>query len=121
MPDNNLSEAQQHLPLPHLTFLLLVAVARTPRYGYEIGQEVERESDGCVHPSIGSLYLALQRLQRQELLREVDPPPGETPSGRRRYYLATEMGRKVAGLEAGRLERLAQLARSRDLILEATS
>lgn len=104
------------LPLPHLTFHILVAVAEEPRYGYDIAREVEDSSGGRVRPSIGSLYLAIHRLSEQGFIEECDPGPQEADDPRRRYYRATELGREAARAEAERLASLLRLARDRDLL-----
>lgn len=104
------------LPLPHLTFHILVAVAERERYGYDILQEVQEASGGNLHPSIGSLYLAIQRLEKQRLIRESTTEPGaQRADSRRRYYRATPLGLEVAAAEADRLAALLGLARSRGL------
>lgn len=105
------------LPLQHLTFHILVAVAEEPRYGYDIAREIEQRSDGHIQPSIGSLYLAIQRLEKQGLVREsAERPEPARDDARRRYYRATELGRRVAAAEAQRLSDLLDMARERKLI-----
>lgn len=105
---------EDFLPLSHLTCHILFAVAEEPRYGYDIGREVEERSGGTISPSIGSLYLAIQRLQDQGLLEEATGHDDE--DSRRRYYRATELGRRVAEAEARRLARLVSTAEERRLL-----
>lgn len=111
------ADVDEFLPLQHLAFHVLLAVAEGPRYGYDVGREVEERSGGRIRPSIGSLYLAIQRLQKQGLIEESperpDPPDDDA---RRRYYRATELGRRVAEAEAERLAALVTLARERHLL-----
>lgn len=110
-------QAEAFLPLQHLTFYILVALADEPRYGYDIGREIEERSGGRIQPSIGSLYLAIQRLEQQGLIRESKRRPADTrDDARRRYYLATELGREVAAAEARRLAGLLDVARERNLL-----
>lgn len=108
---------EDFLPLRHLTFYILVALAEEPRYGYDIGREIEERSGGRIQPSIGSLYLAIQRLEEQGLIEEsAQRPAAASDDARRRYYLATELGRQVAAAEAKRLAGLLDLARDRNLL-----
>jgi DNA-binding PadR family transcriptional regulator len=108
---------ERFLPLQHLTFHILVALAEEPRYGYDIGHEIEERSGGHIEPSIGSLYLAIQRLQEQGLVEETpDRPQGVREDARRRYYIATDAGRRVAAAEAKRLASLLDMARERNLL-----
>jgi len=108
------ADPDRFLPLSHLTCHILFAVAEEPRYGYDIGREVEERSGGTISPSIGSLYLAIQRLHKQDLLEEVAGHHDE--DSRRRYYRATELGRQVAEAEARRLARLVSTAEERRLL-----
>lgn len=110
-------EVAELLPLPHLTFHILVAVAEAERYGYDMLQEVQDASGGNLHPSIGSLYLAIQRLEKQGLIVEsTDEPGARRQDSRRRYYRATPLGLEVAAAEADRLAALLGLARRRHLL-----
>lgn len=109
-----IADAERFLPLSHLTCHILFAVAEEPRYGYDIGREVEERSGGTISPSIGSLYLAIQRLQKQGLLEEATGYDDE--DSRRRYYRATATGRRVAEAEARRLARLVSTAEERRLL-----
>lgn len=109
--------ADELLPLPHLSFQVLLALAARELHGYGIVKEIERR-DGR-RPSTGSLYLAIQRLEREGLVepapaaeREVD----DDEDSRRRYYRLTEPGRAVARAEAARLAELVADARARDLL-----
>lgn len=114
---NEHADPDDFLPLQHLTFHILVALAEEPRYGYDIGREIQERSGGRIQPSIGSLYLAIQRLGRQGLIEKSDerPEPAQDDA-RRRYYRATDMGRRVASAEAERLASLLRMARERHLI-----
>jgi len=111
------AEPEGFLPLRHLTFYILVALAEEPRYGYDIAREIEERSHGGIQPSIGSLYLAIQRLEEQGLIEESsERPAAASDDARRRYYLATELGRRVAAAEAERLAGLLDMARDRNLL-----
>lgn len=103
------------LPLSEAVFHILLALGGPPLHGYGIMQEVEERTGGRVTLGPGTLYGAVKRLRGQGLLEEVaEAPSGEDP--RRRHYRLTSFGRRVAVLEAERLERLVRAARRRGLV-----
>jgi len=93
-------------------FHILLALADTPRHGYGIMKEVERESGGAVRLEIGSLYRLLARLLELGWIEDAD---GDE---RRRYYRISRPGRRVLKTEAERLAGLVDLVRSRRLLPE---
>jgi transcriptional regulator len=83
-----------------LDMMILEVVSRAATYGYEISQRVLERSTGQFELKEGSLYPALHRLERQELLESYWV---EVESGRRRkYYKLTAAG--LAELERRREE-----------------
>jgi transcriptional regulator len=75
-----------------LDMLVLKTLALEPLHGYGISLRIEQISKGVFRVNAGSLFVALQRLQRGGLIK------GEwkaTENNRRgRYYALTEQGRK---------------------------
>jgi len=75
-----------------LDMLILKMLALEPMHGYGISVRIEQMSRGVFKMNAGSLFVALQRLQRNGLIE------GEwraTENKRRaKYYSATEAGRK---------------------------
>jgi PadR family transcriptional regulator PadR len=66
-------------------------------HGYGIAQHLGRLSEDVLRVEEGSLYPALQRLQKQGWVRS---KWGTTPTGRRaRYYTITAAGRTQLGVE----------------------
>ncbi len=94
-------DPQRHLPLTPLSFEILLSLADRPRHGYGIIKEVEERSGQAFASSTGTLYLAIQRLHKNELLAVVPTPGGKGSRGR--TYELTELGRQVAAAEARRL------------------
>jgi transcriptional regulator len=77
--------------------LILDVISRGPNYGYQIAQTVMSQSKGYFDLKEGSLYPALHRLERQELLSSywVEPEQGR----RRKFYKLTPTGyAKVAAM-----------------------
>ena len=75
-----------------LDMLILKTLALEPMHGYGISVRLEQMSKGTFHINAGSLFVALQRLERAGLIK------GEwkaTENSRRaKYYILTQQGRK---------------------------
>jgi DNA-binding PadR family transcriptional regulator len=101
------------LPLPPITFHILMALADEDRHGYAIIQDVAARTDGAVTLGAGTLYRSMQRILEQGLIVEVrERPAPELDDERRRYYRLTPFGLAVARAEAARLTNLVRLARA---------
>jgi DNA-binding PadR family transcriptional regulator len=67
-----------------------------------------------------NLYRSLKRLMKDGLVEESERRPADDlDDRRRRYYGLTELGSKVVAAEATRLSKLADAARSRNLVTES--
>ncbi len=71
--------------------VLLALLADQPMYGYQINQELERQSGGYFDMKEGLLYPALHRLQKEGFLTS-QWQKAET-GRRRKYYAITPAGR----------------------------
>ncbi len=103
------------LPLSNLSFHILLALGDTPAHGYAIGKEIERRSDGRLNPTTGGLYQALKRLVEDGLVEHAPEQDSRSSDSRRKYFRLTALGRRVATLEARRLNELVSVARERKL------
>ncbi len=75
-----------------LELLILKTLALGPRHGYGIAQRIEQVSGGVFRVTLGSLYPALQRLERDGL---IDAAWRASENNRRaRYYRITRAGRR---------------------------
>ena len=75
-----------------LDMLILKTLALEPMHGYGISVRIEQISKGVFKPNAGSLFLAIQRLQRDGL---IDSEWKATENNRRaKYYVLTKEGRK---------------------------
>ena len=107
------SEADALLPLPPVTFHILVALADEDRHGYAIMQDVTARTGGALKLGAGTLYRSIQRMLDQGLVVEINSRPApELDDERRRYYRITPFGRSVAKAEARRLAQMLKLARA---------
>src|SRR5215469_507091 len=87
MPDKSSDLVQGTLDM-----LVLKTLALEPMHGYRISVRIEQMSKGVFRPNAGSLFLAIQRLQRDGL---IDGQWKPTENNRRaKYYVLTEKGRK---------------------------
>ncbi len=97
--------------LTPLSLHILLSLVDAPLHGYGILKAIEERSDGEETPSTGALYLALQRLEREELIEPGEAPASETDA-RRRYWKLSRSGREAARDE---VERMAALLRDRSV------
>jgi PadR family transcriptional regulator PadR len=98
-----------------LDMLILKTLALQPMHGYGISVRIQQMSKGVFKVNAGSLFVALQRLQRAGLIKG---DWKETENSRRaKYYVLTEQGKKRLNSETREWERQASaIAR----ILEAS-
>ncbi len=84
---------QQEMLKGNTETLLLALLEMEPMYGYQIVKEVEQRSSGYFAFKEGTLYPALHRLERANLVegRWQDT----SNSARRRYYRITAKGRQT--------------------------
>ncbi len=101
---------------------ILLALADRPRHGYGIRQEVEASTEGRIVLRSGTLYEAIQRLEKRAWIEAVCAPPGEGESGgpERRFYALTEPGRAALTHELGRLQSILDTARGKAIAVEPT-
>jgi PadR family transcriptional regulator PadR len=80
-----------------LDLLVLKTLSLAPMHGWGISQRVQQISDGVLEVNQGSLYPALQRLEKDGLITS---EWGTTDNNRRaRYYQLTTAGRRALGEE----------------------
>ena len=87
-----------------LDMLILQSLTVQPMHGYAIAQHIERLSQDVLSVEQGSLYPALDRLQKQGW---VTSKWGESPTGRQaRYYTLTAAGRRQLGQQLAAFDRV---------------
>lgn len=105
-----MNDASEHTPLTPVVYHILLAMADGHTHGYAIGQAVEEASGRHMGP--GTIYGSLQRMERDGLVEEAP----DSDDDRRKPFAMTAEGRRALEAEAERIERLAALARSRNLV-----
>ena len=107
-------ELDRLLPLTPTVFHALVALAREPRHGYAIAQEVEDLTQGRIIMGPGTLYGSLQRMTDAGLIQETENPgDAGQHAERRRYYRVTALGRAALQAESERLMRTLAVVQER--------
>ena len=109
------AEIRKKLPLLPAVFHIMLALADGEKHGYGIKREVEFRTGGIVSLGPGTLYGTLQRMLADEFIEECGERP-DAEGERRRYYRLTDLGRRLAAAEAGRLESLVQVARAKAIL-----
>jgi transcriptional regulator len=88
-----------------LDLLVLKTLSLSPMHGWGISQRVQQISDGTLEVNQGSLYPALQRLEKDGLIAS---EWGTTANNRQaRYYTLTAAGRRALGQELASWRRFA--------------
>jgi PadR family transcriptional regulator, regulatory protein PadR len=88
-----------------LDLLVLKTLSLAPMHGWGISQRVQQLSKGILEVNQGSLYPALQRLEKDGL---ISSDWGTTENNRRaRYYQLTAAGRRALGAELESWKRFA--------------
>ena len=93
---------ERDIPLREAVYYLLLEVRR-PNHGYGIIQEVEQLTNGRVVLGAGTLYGAIQTLQKKKWINIYSVV---TESRKKKEYIITDLGKAVFESERMRLEEL---------------
>ena len=98
-----------------LDLLILKSLSLVPMHGWGITRRIQLTSKGILDINLGSLYPALQRLEKNGLIAS---DWGTTDNNRRaRYYQITAAGRRALGQE---LDNWKRFATGLDAVLRST-
>lgn len=93
-----------------IDILLLSLIEKEDLYGYEIAKRLKEKSNDLYSIGEGTLYPALQRLEKQNLIKAYW---GDSESGgRRKYYSITEEGKKELSKKLNEWDALNNLIKS---------
>lgn len=110
-------EPEAFVPLTPAVFHILLALADRERHGYGIMQDIAARTDGTMRMGPGTLYGSIKRMLADGLIEESgERPDPELDDERRRYYRLTELGRRVLGAEALRLDQLLRIAQAKHVL-----
>ena len=90
--------------LTEVTFFILLSLY-THKHGYAIMQFIENETNGRLSLGAGTLYGALNSLQEKDWIE-----PYGMSDGRKKEYIITEEGKKIANAELERIRSLVDAA-----------
>ena len=90
------------LPLSETMHYILLAL-REPLHGYAVMQKIEKVSNGTVILAAGTLYGAIENLNKHGWIE----PVGN--SGRRKIYMITAEGKSILKMEQERLSHILSL------------
>lgn len=94
--------AERDNPLTEAVFYILLAL-RKPNHGYGIIQEVQELTNGRLTLGAGTLYGAIQTLQKKDWIQIYSV---DTESRKKKEYLITDRGKEVFREEQRRLKEL---------------
>ena len=98
-----------------IELLILKTLSLVPMHGWGITLRIQQLSEGILDVNLGSLYPALQRLEKNGLIAS---DWGTTDNNRRaRYYRLTAAGRRALGEE---LESYKRFSMGLDAVLRNT-
>ncbi len=92
----------QLLPLSETMHYILLAL-REPLHGYAVMQKIEKISNGTVMLAAGTLYGAIENLNKHGWIESVGN------SGRRKIYKITSEGKTILKMEQERLTHILSL------------
>ena len=90
--------------LTEVTFYILLSLY-TPKHGYAVMQFIEEKTSGRLSLGAGTLYGALNSLQKKGWIE-----PCGNSEGRKKEYLITAQGKEIAEKELARLHELVSVA-----------
>lgn len=96
-----------YIPMTETAFYILFCL-QDESHGYNIGQEVDRMTDGEVKISPGTMYGTLKKMEKDgliEFVREED---------KRKIYRATTLGKAILELEIQRAKRVYRNIKERE-------
>ena len=102
-----MKDAKKYIPLTEATYYILLSLTET-MHGYGIMQKVEEMTEGQVKLGPGTLYGAISKLVKEEIIVEV---VNEFDS-RRKSYSLTGLGKEIVRLEHSRIKLLYENGKS---------
>jgi DNA-binding PadR family transcriptional regulator len=102
--------------LTPIAFEVLLSLVDGPQHGYGIKLDIEARTAGELSLGSGTLYQAIQRLEREGLITEARSGGDRSDARRGRSYRLQPAGRAALHTHLRRLSRVVDYARSRKLL-----
>jgi len=112
------TQSEAPFTLTPIAFQILLTLAKAPQHGYGIKLEIQQRTEGELNLGSGTLYQAIQRLERTEMIGGVDFPDPNRDARRGRYYELRPAGRTALEAELHRLNRVIEYARAQNLLTD---
>lgn len=104
------------IELTPIGFEVLLSLAGGPLHGYGIKLAIEERTAGEISLGSGTLYQAIQRLEREGLIAEAPGSAAREDARRGRTYRIEPRGRASLDTHLRRLSRAVEYARARKLL-----
>jgi DNA-binding PadR family transcriptional regulator len=102
------NELEKYSPLTEATFYILLSL-NTPLHGYGVIKKVELMTEGRLKLVSGTLYGALQKLQKANLISLISE---DLTSKKKKMYISTESGKQLIDYEITRLDKMVKNAKN---------
>jgi DNA-binding PadR family transcriptional regulator len=102
--------------LTPIGFEVLLSLAHGPQHGYGIKLDIEARTEGEISLGSGTLYQAIQRLERDGLIAAAKPGRERSDPRRGRSYQLLPAGRAAVREHLRKLSRVVDYARARRLL-----
>lgn len=96
-----MKKAADNRALAESVYYILLCLHR-PAHGYALMKDIAEMTDNRVRIGAGTLYGALDNLQKKKWIRQLDGDP----RARKNEYIITDKGKEYFGMELARLEEL---------------
>ena len=103
--ENNL---EKFSPLTEATFYILLSL-NNPLHGYGVIKKVELMTEGRLKLVSGTLYGALQKLQKHKLIILISE---DLSNKNKKMYVSTEIGKQLIYYEIKRLDKMVKNAKN---------
>ncbi len=112
------TQSEASFTLTPIAFQILLTLAKEPQHGYGIKLEIQERTEGELRLGSGTLYQAIQRLERTEMIGGVEFSDQNRDARRGRYYELRPAGRIALAAELQRLHRVIEYARAQNLLTD---
>ncbi len=109
------------LPLTPIAVEVLLSLLEGPQHGYGIKLDIEARTDGELSLGSGTLYQAIQRLERDGYIAAVRGGGEPADPRRGRSYRLQPAGRAALQAQLRRWQRTVEFARARKVLPTARS
>jgi DNA-binding PadR family transcriptional regulator len=112
------TQDERSLTLTPIAFEILLTLAKEPQHGYGIKLDIQERTEGELSLGSGTLYQAIQRLERGDMIGPFRGPEPAHDARRGRYYELRPRGRVALEAELQRLNRVIEYARAQNLLTD---